>query len=48
MKPRRLPSAGKVLATVFFDDKGVILVDYLQQGATINDVYYSDLLRGPL
>lgn len=30
-----LPSAGKVMLTVFRDSGGVILVDFLQKGATI-------------
>lgn len=38
-------SAGKVLASVFWDAKGVLLVDILQAGHTINGPYYADLLR---
>jgi histone-lysine N-methyltransferase SETMAR len=48
LKAMRSPSAGKVMATVFFDEKGVILIDYLAEGATINSAYYADLLRGSL
>jgi [histone H3]-lysine36 N-dimethyltransferase SETMAR len=47
LKAIRVPSAGKVLMTVFFDENGVIYSDYLMQGATINSKYYSDLLQGP-
>jgi len=48
VKALRSPSAGKVLATIFWDEDGVLLVDYLAHGATINAAYYSELLRGPL
>ena len=37
-------SAGEVLASVFWNAKAFILVDFLQQGHTINGPYYSDLL----
>lgn len=37
-------SAGKVMATVFWDSKGVLLPDYLPKGQTINAEYYSNLL----
>jgi len=36
-------SAGKVLASVFWDQDG-ILIDYLPKGQTINAEYYSSLL----
>ncbi|XP_048253216.1 histone-lysine N-methyltransferase SETMAR-like [Haliotis rufescens] len=38
------PSAGKVMATIFWDTKGVLLIDYLPRGQTITGEYYSDLL----
>ncbi|XP_071083885.1 histone-lysine N-methyltransferase SETMAR-like [Haliotis cracherodii] len=38
------PSAGKVMATIFWDIKGVLLIDYLPRGQTITREYYSDLL----
>ncbi|XP_048244159.1 histone-lysine N-methyltransferase SETMAR-like [Haliotis rufescens] len=38
------PSAGKVMATIFWDTKGVLLTDYLPRGQTINGEYYYDLL----
>ena len=44
-KFRKQPSAGKVLLTVFWDQKGVLLTDYLQKGHTITGLYYADLLR---
>lgn len=37
------PSAGKVMATVFWDAKGVILLDFLHKG-TINAARYCDTL----
>lgn len=43
-RPRTQQSAGKVMATVFWDKHGVILVDYLQKGKTITGVYYAALL----
>ena len=38
------PSAGKVLATVFWDAKGVIMLDFLPKRRTITGVYYANLL----
>ena len=38
------PSAGKVMATVFWDVKGVILLDFLPKRSTITGVYYANLL----
>ena len=38
------PSAGKVMATVFLDAKGVIFVDFLPKRSTITGVYYANLL----
>ena len=37
-------SAKKVLASVFWDAKGILLVDYLQTCKTINSEYYCNLL----
>jgi len=36
--------AGKVLASTFWDQDGILLVDYLPKGQTINAEYYSSLL----
>ena len=44
-KARAQPSAGKVLLTVFWDSRGVILTDYLEQGHTVTGPYYAGLLR---
>ena len=38
------PSAGKVMATVFWDAKGVIMLDVLPERSTITGVYYANLL----
>ena len=46
-KPKKLktqPSAGKVMATVFWDAKGIILLDFLPKRSTITGVYYANLL----
>jgi len=37
-------SAGKVLASIFWDQDGILLIDYLPKGQTINTEYYSSLL----
>ena len=38
------PSAGKVMATVFWDAKGVIMLDFLPKRSTITGVYYANVL----
>lgn len=38
-------SAGKVMASVFWDAHGIIFIDYLQKGQTINSDYYIALLE---
>lgn len=43
-KAKTVSSAGKVMATVFWDSRGVIFVDYLEKGKTITGPYYSSLL----
>jgi len=37
-------SAGKFLASIFWDQDGIILIGYLRKGQTINAKYYSILL----
>jgi histone-lysine N-methyltransferase SETMAR len=37
-------SAGKVLASIFWDQDGILLIDYLPKCQTINAEYYSSLL----
>jgi hypothetical protein len=41
-------SAGKVKATVFWDSKGVLYVDFLTERRTINAEYYSELFESPV
>ena len=46
-RPKRLKmqtSAGKVLASVFWDAQGILFVDYLEKRRTINSGYYIALL----
>jgi len=43
-KTRVVPSAGKVMASVFWDAKGILFIDYLEKGKTITGKYYSHLL----
>ena len=45
IKFRVQKSAGKVLALIFWDLDGILLIDYLPKGQTINAVYYSSLLE---
>jgi len=47
-KPRkfkRTESAGKVMATAFWDRKGVLLVDFMAHGTTINADRYCETLK---
>lgn len=44
VKAKTRLSAGKVLATVFFDFKGVLLIDFLHERRTVNAAYYCQLL----
>jgi len=37
-------SAGKVLASIFWDQDGILIIYYLPKGQTINAEYYSSLL----
>ena len=37
-------SAGKVMAAVFWDAKGVIMLDFLPKRSTVTGVYYANLL----
>ena len=43
-KFRAQKSDGKVLASIFWDQDGILLIDYLPKGQTINAQYYSSLL----
>jgi len=37
-------SVGKVLVSIFWDQDGLLLIDYLPKGQTVNVEYYSSLL----
>jgi histone-lysine N-methyltransferase SETMAR len=43
-KTRSVPSAEKVMASVFWDAEGVLFIDFLEKGKTITEEYYSNLL----
>jgi len=43
-KTRSVPSAGKVMVSVFWDAEGILFIDYLEKGKTITAEYYSNLL----
>jgi histone-lysine N-methyltransferase SETMAR len=43
-KTRSVPSAGKVMVSVFWDADGILFTDYLEKGKTITGEYYSNLL----
>ena len=42
VKPQ--PSAGKVMATVFWEAQSVIMLDFLAKKSTITGAYYANLL----
>ena len=43
-KIRVQKSAGKAISSIFWDQDGILLIDYLPNGQTINAWYYSSLL----
>jgi len=47
-KFRTQPSAGKVMLTVFWDERGVILEHYMPRGNTVTSATYADLLKNHL
>ena len=44
-KFRTQPSASKVMATVFWDSKGIILIDYKPAGTSIKGEYYANIIK---
>jgi histone-lysine N-methyltransferase SETMAR len=44
-KAKTVPSAGKVMVTVFWDSQAIILINYLEKGKIITDAPYSLLLN---
>ena len=47
-KFRTQPSAGKVMLTLFWDERGVILKHYMSRGNTMTSATYADLLKNDL
>lgn len=43
-RARHQQRAGKVLLTIFWDQRGILLNDYLQQGQTVTGQYYAALV----
>jgi len=43
-KKRSVLSAGKVMASVFWDAEVILFIDYLEKGKTITGEYYSNIL----
>lgn len=39
------PSAGKVMATIFWDCDGILLIDYKDKSVNITGAYYANILR---
>ena len=44
-KFRTQPSASKVMATVFWDSKGIILIEYKPAGTSITGEYYANVIK---
>ena len=44
-KFRTQPSASKVMVTVFWDSKGIILIDYKLAGTSITGEYYANVIK---
>ena len=45
LRSKRASSAGKVMASIFWDIQGIIMVDYIEEDCMINDAYYAEELR---
>ena len=43
-QPKMQTSAGKVLASVFWDVQGILFIYYYEKGKTVNSEYYIALL----
>ena len=41
----RVSSAGKMVASIFWDNLFIIMMDYLEEGPRINDAYCAEKLR---
>ena len=42
---KRVSSAGKVMASIFWDRQGIVMVDYFEEGRMKNGAYYAEELR---
>jgi len=40
-----IASADKVMASVFWDSEGALMIDYLERRRTVTGVYYADQIR---
>jgi len=45
VKAKAVQSAGKRMATVFWDREGILLIEWLPEGRTINAQYYCEILE---
>ena len=45
LKCRKIASAGKVMASVFWDCQGVVLIVYMERGRTITGQHYAQQLE---
>ena len=45
VKCRKIASAGKVMASVFWDCDGVVMIEYLEKGHTVTGQYYAQQLE---
>lgn len=44
-RPKGQRASGKIMASVFWDAEGVLLIDYLPHSMTVTGVYYAQLMR---
>ena len=44
-KFKRVSSTGKVIASIFWDIQGVVMMDFLEEGRMIKGAYYAEELR---
>ena len=44
-KLKRVSSEGKVMVSIFWDSQNIIMVNYFEEGRTVNGTYYADELR---
>ncbi|UYV67322.1 hypothetical protein LAZ67_5000223 [Cordylochernes scorpioides] len=44
-KAKTVPTAGKVMVSVFWDSEGVLLLDFLNKGQTITGNYYANFVK---